>query len=246
MGDERFDVPLPSSLCPHATFVTSNAAPPSLPAPGPRGPPGQRANAVQLVQGAALGERIGPAWAWAAEGRNSSSPPPPPPDPLIAWSLSACVEGGRTNQCWLLGELHRAWAHRCCSPSLPPCWVFPACAIGLDAPRPSPDRPFVAPAGVSGGVAAPCACDPLALPPSPPPVSSSIVHQADIWSAGTLLFVLLFGRHAFTEPITVNGRIVGERFLREEHARGEWRRQVPPNAVAFSPECGALLDAMLR
>jgi serine/threonine protein kinase len=70
--------------------------------------------------------------------------------------------------------------------------------------------------------------------------------QADVWSCGIVLFVLLFGRHPFLRPedsgLSDQQQMLAlfTRTARENFA------MAPGEAGSISPECGDLLGRMLQ
>ncbi|GLC41453.1 hypothetical protein PLESTB_001010000 [Pleodorina starrii] len=66
-------------------------------------------------------------------------------------------------------------------------------------------------------------------------------HKADIWSAGIVLFVMLFARAPFDDPLATNDKARRDATM-QQILRGEW---TAPSSVPVSPECLDLLRGIL-
>ncbi|GIL81891.1 hypothetical protein Vretimale_1466 [Volvox reticuliferus] len=66
-------------------------------------------------------------------------------------------------------------------------------------------------------------------------------HKADIWSAGIVLYVMLFARAPFDDPLATNDKARREATM-QQILRGEW---TAPPSIPVAPECLDLLRGIL-
>ncbi|GIL43816.1 hypothetical protein Vafri_1411 [Volvox africanus] len=66
-------------------------------------------------------------------------------------------------------------------------------------------------------------------------------HKADIWSAGIVLYVMLFARAPFDDPLATNDKARRDATM-QQILRGEW---TAPPSIPVAPECLDLLRGIL-